>query len=238
MRAIFHYRRAYATYALAAINLLLFLFVLAQGEAEVDRFYRRVSVLLPQGLGSLEWWKLLAANFVHLSVTHLAINMVILCVFAPFVEFELGLKKFLLLYLVCGVAALLMVVVYAILFDLYVPALRVRKPQLIGGASAAILGILGARGALFLRTWWREHSAVARNHFILMLLLVIFQAGSDLLRFNVAFGAHLTSAIIGFALGLLLTADRVSLAGANPFSLTGAVKQSGDTRQSQAAPAV
>lgn len=225
MPSIFHYRKAYVTYSLAAINLLVVLLMFSQGRAEADRIYRKTTVVVPQALNAIEWWKLVAANFVHRELAHFLQNMLFLCALGPFLEFVLGRKRYLLVYLASGIGALFLVIIYALIFNQYVPLLRVHRPQIVGGASAAVLGVIGARGAILLRQWRRESSSVARNHFLFVLLLVLAQTAADLLRFNVAFGAHLTGAVLGFSLGLILEQGALSLKAANPISLGGAEKQ-------------
>ena len=225
MPAIFLSRRAYLTYSLAAINLLIFLYMFSQGGVEAGRIYRQTTVIVPQALGAVEWWKLLAANFVHRDLPHLLQNLVFLCALCPLVEFVFGRKRFLLIYLASGVGALFLVLIYALIFNEYVPLLRVHRPQIVGGASAAILGVIGARGAIFLRHWKRQKSSLARNHFLFVLLIVLSQMGADLLRFNVAFGAHITGAVLGFVIGLILKHESLSFEEANPISLGGAEKQ-------------
>jgi membrane associated rhomboid family serine protease len=59
-----------------------------------------------------------------------------------------------------------------------------------------------------------------------MFLLVWLQVGADLMNFNVAFGAHLTGAIIGFILGLVFGRIPFNVTDANPVSLVGASKSS------------
>jgi rhomboid protease GluP len=200
--------------------------MISHGLAGADKLYRATAVAVPQELTSIVWWKLLAASFVHRNISHLALNLLFLCLMGPFVEFVLGIKRYLLIYLIAGFGALLMDLVYAKAFDLYVPALRVEVPQLVGGASSAVLGIVGARGAIFLVKWIKERNSLARNHFIFLLVLVLLQAGADLMNFNVAFGAHVTGAVIGFFLGLVLGNRPFDLTGANPVSLVGASKPS------------
>lgn len=224
--ATFLYRKAYTTYALVVINILVFIWMISHGPAGAERIYRATAVVVPQDLTSIHWWQLFAANFVHRNTSHLVVNLLLFIMIGPFVEFVMGIKKYLLVYLIAGVGALLMDLVYAKLFDLYVPSLRVQVPQLIAGASSAVFGIVGARGAIFLFKWLKERSTLARNHFFFMFLLVWLQVGADLINFNVAFGAHLTGAIIGFILGLVFGRIPFNVTDANPVSLVRASKSS------------
>jgi len=224
MSNTFLYRKAFATYTILALNVLVFLVMSMQGSEKAREIYRGVAVVVPQDFGSIAWWKLLGANFFHINLAHLALNMTILCVLGAFVEFALGIKKYVLTYLVSGVVAMFMLYVYAALFDLYVPSLRVVELQITAGASACVLGVLGARAAIFLRMWANDDSRIARNHFLFVSFIILLQAALDMRALTLSFGAHVTGAFVGFILALLLKHRRLDLSAANPFSLAGAVK--------------
>ena len=51
-----------------------------------------------------EWWRFLSYQFVHANLGHLIFNMWALYFFGPAVERVFGAKKFLLYYLICGIA--------------------------------------------------------------------------------------------------------------------------------------
>lgn len=73
-------------------------------------------------------WILLTSMFLHGGVNHLIFNMYALLIFGPVLEQRIGVKRFLLIYILSGILA-------AILGSLfYARAL---------GASAAIMGIIG-----------------------------------------------------------------------------------------------
>ena len=73
-------------------------------------------------------WTLLTSMFMHGSFPHILFNMFVLMMFGPIIEQRIGMKRFLGIYLVSGIAA----GVAASFF--YTAAL---------GASGAIMGILG-----------------------------------------------------------------------------------------------
>jgi rhomboid protease GluP len=223
MSNTFLYRKAFATYTILALNVLVFLAMATQGSGRAHEIYRGVAVVVPQNLGSLEWWKLVAANFIHFNLSHLAVNMIALGVLGAFVEFALGIKKYVLTYLVSGVVAMFMLNVYAAIFDLYVPSLRVVEQQVSGGASACVLGILGARAAILLRMWRHDGSGTARNHFLFVVFIILLQAVVDMRALTVSFGAHVTGAFVGFILALLMKHGHFDFSKANPFNLAGAV---------------
>lgn len=224
MSDTFLYRRAYVTYAIIGVNALVFLLMNVRGGAKAFAIYRGVAVVVPQELDSIAWWKLLAANFFHIDFPHLAANVIALCLLGAFVEFDLGPRKYIFIYLVTGVVSMFMLIVYGAIFNRYVPALRVEDPQISAGASASIMGVLGARGAVFFRKWMDDGSRVARNHFAFVILLILLQIFVDLSSLNLSFGAHFTGAFLGYTLALLMKHDPLDLSAANPFSLACAVK--------------
>ena len=95
---------------------------------------RRVPVIVSPwgGLAEGEWWRLITAAFLHGSLLHIALNMVVLWVIGAPVEEALGRGCFLALYLISGLAGS----AGALLFD----------PNAITvGASGAIFGYSAPR---------------------------------------------------------------------------------------------
>ena len=96
-----------------------------------------------------QWWRLATAMFLHFGVLHLALNMWALWDVGRLVERLYGRKRFIALYLACGVAGNLL--------SLVVQGNR----AVSGGASGAIFGIYGAL-LIFL---WCERKHVDRGEF-------------------------------------------------------------------------
>jgi rhomboid protease GluP len=83
--------------------------------------------------------------------------------------------------------------------------LKIGEPQtLLVGASAAIMGLIGAMGAIFLQDWWQEKSLLARQRFILLLVVVGIQFLIDYHTPHVSLISHIFGLIIGFMVGLIL----------------------------------
>jgi hypothetical protein len=78
-------------------------------------------------------------QFLHAGVMHLAVNMMSLYFFGPLVEDYLGQRRFIVFYLLCGIAG-------AVSFMLlnFVGVLNEGSAAHLVGASAGILGILMA----------------------------------------------------------------------------------------------
>ncbi|MCS6849815.1 MAG: rhomboid family intramembrane serine protease [Gemmataceae bacterium] len=94
-----------------------------------------------------EWWRLLAAGFVHIGLLHLACNMFALLVIGPPVERMWGPGRFLLLYLIANLGGNCLAMAYQ-----PVHLTPDGKPHLVllAGASAAICGLLAAMGVWLL----------------------------------------------------------------------------------------
>jgi membrane associated rhomboid family serine protease len=126
------------TYALIVLNVLFFFAELNAGEA----FIQRWSVVPRRLLDNIaaDFITVFTAMFMHGGWMHLIGNMLYLWIFGDNVEDRLGHAKFLVFYLLCGIAATFA----QVLVD---PASNI--PNL--GASGAIAGVLGAYLLMFPR---------------------------------------------------------------------------------------
>jgi membrane associated rhomboid family serine protease len=114
--------------AILVINLGMFLLSLLLPMAGVD--LRHFMLHHPMD-SKFESYQLLSHMFLHFGLTHLIFNMLFLVTFGPSVEDHLGYKKFLIFYLLSGLGAASMNIVFS----------DVEAPML--GASGAIFGIIG-----------------------------------------------------------------------------------------------
>jgi len=189
------------TYVLIVLNILIFFIELNGGEAFIKQW-----AFVPSRFGSNpagEAPTVLSAMFMHGGWLHLFGNMLYLWIFGDNVEDELGHSKFLLFYLLCGIAAT---------FSQYYFAMRSSVPNV--GASGAIAGVLGAYILMFPTTRVRvvvaqqvvEMPAIAVLGFWIALQLFsgvgsIAQTTETADTGGVAYMAH----VGGFAAGLVLT---------------------------------
>ena len=126
------------TYALIALNVLVFFLELSGGDPFIER-WSVVPRRLTQNPGG-DFITVFTSMFMHGGWLHLAGNMLYLWIFGDNVEDRFGHAKFTLFYLLCGIAATIAQV--AISAGSNVPNL---------GASGAIAGVLGAYLILFPR---------------------------------------------------------------------------------------
>jgi len=164
------------TYALIAINVLFFLVELSSGDAFITRWSVVPRRLLANPVG--DFITVFTAMFMHGGWMHLLGNMLYLWIFGDNVEDRLGHAKFLVFYLLCGIAATFA----QVLVD---PSSNV--PNL--GASGAIAGVLGSYLIMFPRSQVRV--MMGRGIIPMPALIVIgFWA---LLHFISGFGAIATT---------------------------------------------
>jgi membrane associated rhomboid family serine protease len=135
-------RTPFVTYALIAINVLIFLsyYGFAQDWAQIEQVYRTYGIVPEQVVMGGEWQTLFTSMFLHGGWAHLAGNMLFLWIFGDNVEDEMGHLKFAAFYVAAGVAAGLAQV-----------ATEPSSTVPMVGASGAIAGVMGAYLLLFPR---------------------------------------------------------------------------------------
>jgi membrane associated rhomboid family serine protease len=124
------------TFGLIALNLLFFFAELSGGNAFIQQWAfipRRFGQDPAAGIPTV-----FTAMFMHAGWLHLGGNMLYLWIFGDNIEDRFGSVKFLIFYLVCGIAAT---------FAQYYVSPGSRIPNV--GASGAIAGVLGAYLLLF-----------------------------------------------------------------------------------------
>jgi membrane associated rhomboid family serine protease len=127
---------------LIALNVLVFVYEIGLSPSALDRLTRAWG-LVPQALmtePSKAWITIFTAMFLHGGWFHILSNMWVLFIFGDNVEDRLGGGRYVIFYLLSGVAAALLQSV--ILRDSRVPVI---------GASGAIAGALGAYLLLYPR---------------------------------------------------------------------------------------
>lgn len=92
-------------------------------------------------------WQLITYQFLHADVGHILFNMIALWVFGGAVELRFGPGKFLVFYLVCGIASALFSTLMGAL-GAYEPGLPWEIIRMVG-ASGSIYGVIAASAVLF-----------------------------------------------------------------------------------------
>ncbi|HEY8597710.1 MAG TPA: rhomboid family intramembrane serine protease [Thermomicrobiales bacterium] len=207
----------YVNYALIVLNVLAFLYEVMQPEAQLARFITQWGAVpqeivtgtdLAPTIGVPIYVTLLTSIFLHGGWLHLGGNLLYLWVFGDNVENAFGPVKYLLFYLVCGVAATAAQI--AIDPSSTIPTV---------GASGAIAGVMGAYlvmfpGAtvrtlvilvVFVTVVYLPAILVIGIWFLLQLVNGVTSLGAQTQQGGgVAFFAHIGGLIAGALLALIL----------------------------------
>jgi rhomboid protease GluP len=183
--------RPYATYALIALNVVMFGLELSVGGCtDSGALYRLGALCLaPEAKG--EWWRILTSTFLHFGYLHLLMNMLGLYLLGPFAEYRLGARRYTVAYLISGMVSMLTILL------LYTAGVRTLATIYVG-ASGSIMGVVGGTAAVLLREWRRKRSRVLSGRLWSMVLVVGLQVVFDVTTPEVSFTAHAAGAIVGF----------------------------------------
>jgi len=189
---------ALVTYGLIAINVLVFFLELSSGDPFIQRWSVVPRRLLDNPAGDFP--TVFTSMFMHGGWMHLLGNMLYLWIFGDNVENRFGHVKFLIFYLLCGIAATIAQV--AVGPNSNIPNL---------GASGAIAGVLGAYIVMFPKGQVRVlmgRGVVNMPAFIVLGLWIVLQFVNSVGAIThsaetggVAYMAH----VGGFVAGLILT---------------------------------
>jgi membrane associated rhomboid family serine protease len=188
------------TYALIALNVLFFLVELGGGDAFIIKWAFVPSRFLANPGADI--LTLFTSMFMHAGWVHLGGNMLYLWIFGDNVEDRFGHIKYVIFYLLCGLAATLAQLVFNVGSNL---------PNL--GASGAIAGVLGAYILLFPQGRVRVlqgQQVIQVPALIVIGLWIVLQFFSGIGSIantadtgGVAFMAHIGGFIAGFVLTFL-----------------------------------
>ncbi|HYT60153.1 MAG TPA: rhomboid family intramembrane serine protease [Haliangiales bacterium] len=188
-------RFARACQIFIALNILVYLEELNLGGSTRLTVLFRLGALVPQAVHEGEWWRLVAANFLHYGVLHLTMNMLGLWILGPFVEFALGFRRFCLIYLLSGVGSMGTTLIWMT---------AAGGDQILVGASACVMGLVGGTGAILLRGWRQQKARIASRRLVSVLFIVALQTLFDWVVPQVSMAAHLSGLAIGFLTTLFL----------------------------------
>ena len=146
----------WVTMALIAVNVLVFLGMPASSAPGYETFLRTWGVT-PAAFSLPD---VLTAMFVHAGLGHLFSNMLFLWIFGDNVEDRMGHLRFVVFYVLCGLAAAVLQV--AVEAGSIVPMV---------GASGAIAGVLGAYLVLF-----------PQSRVLTLMVIVFVEVPASLLR--------------------------------------------------------
>ena len=137
-----------------------------------------------------EWWRLITAAFLHYGPIHLGLNMLALYWYGPVLEQLIGRCRYLLLYLVAGLAG-------------SAGALYMSPNDITVGASGAIFGVFGALLVL------ERRGMISSGGQILMLIVLnlVFTVAIP----GISIGGHVGGLVAGIVTMLAFTQFRRSV---------------------------
>lgn len=192
------------TYGLLATNIVVFVYMMTLGAAGLEGFINSQALIPADIVRGLNLQTLITSMFLHGSMGHIVGNMIFLHIFGDNLEDRFGHLRFMLFYLLAGLAGSALQIVID-------PSSTI--PNL--GASGAIAGVMGGYLVLYPRhridVLWGFYgvSSVPASFMLGYWILFQFFGGFGSLGLaggGVAYFAH----IGGFALGYLLTRLAVS----------------------------
>ena len=184
----------YVTQAIIAVNVIVFVAMIAVGGFQnlsgptADTLIKWQANWAPMTLGG-EPWRLLTACFLHIGFVHILFNMIVLWQVGVLCEKLYGHSKYLVLYLLTGIAG-------SVLSD-------VLTNGVCAGASGAIAGIIGAYvGLLYAHKRDLEpqvftNSVKSMGGYILYCVIYGIMVHAD---HAAHFGGLLVGAILGYAM--------------------------------------
>jgi membrane associated rhomboid family serine protease len=183
------------TYLLIGLNVVFFLIELAGG----DNFIMKWAFVPSRFIANpgADFLTLFTSMFMHAGWLHLGGNMLYLWIFGDNVEDRFGHVKFLIFYLICGLAATGAQLIFS---------LNSTIPNL--GASGAIAGVLGAYILLFPKarvSVLQGNGVIPISALIVIGLWFVLQIFSSVGSISQTGGVAYIAHIGGFVAGFLLT---------------------------------
>src|SRR5262245_41360026 len=124
-------RRPIFTYIFLGLNILIFVLMASAGGSGSEPTLLAFGVKANSEIARGEWWRFVTPIFIHIGMLHLFFNSYALWIVGPQVEKLYGPARFVIMYVLTGIAGVYGSYVY--------------HPQSISaGASGAIFGLFGA----------------------------------------------------------------------------------------------
>ena len=181
------YTKPFWTYVFLVINGLVFLSTWILGPELILGLGAKDNYFIVEG----EVWRLLTAVFLHVDLFHIGFNSYALLIFGPQVERRYGRARFLLIYILGGLAG------SAFSFLL--------SPNPSVGASGAIFGLIGVVGAYLFR--YRDRLAAGQARLTNIISVIAYNLLYGFIMARVDNWAHIGGLTAGLALGWLMAPD-------------------------------
>ena len=185
-RTAFEGTGALVTKSLIAVNIVIYVITAAQGagiNSPGGTLFAKW-ILYGPAVANGDWWRLITSAFLHANILHIAFNMYFLWFIGSAVENAIGRGRFLLVYLISGLAGSAGALVFSPL-----------SPTV--GASGALFGILGVAVVME-----RQRSYVLGGS---ALGLVLINLVLSFTISGISIGGHIGGLIGGITCALILS---------------------------------
>lgn len=188
-----------ATYALIAINVVVFLIEIFNGPGGLSAgsgssFFVDFALAGPL-VAEGEWYRLITSGFLHVNIIHIGFNMFLLLILGRLLEPALGTPRFLVLY-------------FASLLAGSFGVMLIEPNALTVGASGAVFGLAGA---VFVIARGRGMDALAGE----IGFLIVFNLVWSFIGPNISVGAHVGGLVGGIICALAIVAGEKGMLGRN-----------------------
>ena len=183
--------KAYITFALVAINSIVFVMLEIMGDTQNSEFMAHMGAVWPPYiLKQGQYWRLLTATFMHFGFDHILNNMLILVCAGMILEDALGHVKYLILYLIAGIGGSTLS---------YLQMLHSGDYAVAAGASGAIFGIIGALLWIVIVHKGRYETLTGKGLFFMIVISLYYGIHTG----GVDNWGHIGGLIMGFLMGIL-----------------------------------
>lgn len=181
-----------ATKILIALNLVVYLWVIAgrdvitgAGITNAREFDLGLSKIF---IDNGQWYRIITSGFLHFSIFHIAMNMLLLWQLGQMLEPILDRTRFLLLY-------------FSAMFGGAAGALLLQPDGLTGGASGAVFGLMAAVAVAYQRRGVNPMDTGIGALLLINLIITFVIPG-------ISVGGHLGGALTGAGVGYVMLAPR------------------------------
>ncbi|CAH1850441.1 rhomboid family intramembrane serine protease [Convivina praedatoris] len=190
------FKKAPVTVIIAVMTILVFLVEILLSHGQPDNVFFLVKFGAKYGpyiTQEHQYWRLLTPLLIHLSWSHLILNILTLWFLGLMIEPLFGSIRFLLIYLIGGLGGNLLSYWLA--------------PQAISaGASSAIFGLLGA--LLIYIGYQGRHNSALKTQRQTFLVFVVLNLVGDLFTPSIDFWGHLGGLVSGMILAIVMFYQR------------------------------
>ncbi len=184
-------RLPYATIAIAAVNVIYFIYLLLSGAlGTTSGMVDKGALLVVKGTYIGGWSQLFTSMFMHFDIQHIGGNLLIMVVIGAMLEERLGRVRFLFSYFVSGLAGNAATILWYCMLG---------KTVVSAGASGAVFGLVGTLFCLIFRNRG-SIPGFSRSRMLIMLFLIIY-SGYNNAGINTV--AHVAGFLAGTLCGLL-----------------------------------